>query len=211
MNRIFNLSQSFLLTLAALLSLGIAVYAQSIAVPASTAQTPATQQSPESEKPATRKALRRLAPPARVTVIPSQAEVAPQVVTIVHRLSGVQMLRLLLRRGEGGTISTMDPSALTNDAHASIIAGWVLDDGKTIAARLPQAAAEIEITDFEGPDDLKKSASPFPIDTRKPGMYPFLSARLPVEPDLTVVTRDGRKLKARLIGLDAETGLSIMQ
>jgi serine protease Do len=31
------------------------------------------------------------------------------------------------------------------------------------------------------------------------------------EPDLTVVTQDGRTLKARLIGLDVETGLSVMQ
>ena len=31
------------------------------------------------------------------------------------------------------------------------------------------------------------------------------------EPDLTVITRDGRKLRARYVGLDAQTGLSVLQ
>src|SRR6266536_546918 len=206
MNRIFNLSQSFLVTLAALLGSGIAVSAQTIAVPASTAQTPATPQSPESERAPARKASRRLAPPARVTVIPSQAEGAPQVVTILHRVSGVQMLRLLLRRGEGGTIATMDPSALTNNAHASIIAGWLLDDGKTIAARLPQAAAEIELSDFPFPrPDLRNQ----PPEAAAVARAAVAVSR--IEPDLTVVTREGRRLRARYVGLDGQTGLSVLQ
>ncbi len=206
MNRIFNLSQSFLVTLAALLGSGIAVSAQTIAVPASTAQTPAAPQSPESERAPARKASRRLAPPARVTVIPSQAEVAPQVVTIVHRLSGVQMLRLLLRRGEGGTIATMDPSALTNNAHASIIAGWLLDDGKTIAARLPQAAAEIELSDFPFPRPDLRNQTPEAAAVARAAV-----AVSRIEPDLTVVTREGRRLRARYVGLDGQTGLSVLQ
>lgn len=157
-------------------------------------------QNPESDK-TSRKAPRR---PGRVTVVRNQAGVAPQVVTIIHRLSGVKILRLLLRQAvANGVVETIDPETINNDAHASIIAGWAMEDGKTIAARLPQAAAEIEIKEFEGPL-TDQNWMPF-VKT------PFSFVRPAVEPDLTVVTRDGRILKARLIGLDAETGLSVMQ
>jgi S1-C subfamily serine protease len=142
-------------------------------------------------------------PPARVTVIPSDSKMAPQVVTIVHRLSGVKMLRLLRRQaGEAGVIETIDPETLMSDAHASIIAGWAMDDGKTIAARLPQAAAEIEVTEV---------SKLFPEDkARVAATTAFAFSRAP-EPDLTVITNDGRKFRAHLVGLDAETGLSILQ
>jgi serine protease Do len=165
-----------------------------------TAGTPAPAVASEQEKTA-RKPPRR---PGRVTVIRNQAGVAPQVVTIIHRLSGVKILRLLLRQAvANGVVETIDPETVNNDAHASIIAGWAMDDGKTIAARLPQAAAEIEIKEFEGPlTDQNWMAFE---------KAPFSFVRPAVEPDLTVVTRDGRTLKARLIGLDAETGLSVMQ
>jgi serine protease Do len=144
-------------------------------------------------------------PPARVTVIRGDSQDAPQVVTIIHRLSGVKMLRMLRRQaGDGGVIETIDPKTLMSDAHASIIAGWAMDDGKTIAARLPQAAAEIETTEFE---------KYFPgVNARAATTSTFTFARSPaLEPDLTVITADGRKLRAHLIGLDAQTGLSILQ
>jgi len=195
------------MTAAALLVFGVAAFAQTFAPTASTTiQTPVPPEPPAVEK-AQRKAARRVAGPARVTVIPSQAEVAPQVVTIVHRLSGVQMLRLLLRQGgERGTIATMDPRAITNNAHASIIAGWVLNDGKTIAARLPQAAAEIEVADFPFPPGDPKSQTPEATAVVRAAMA---SSR--IEPDLTVITRDGRRLRARYVGLDGQTGLSMLQ
>ncbi len=175
------------------------VVAQSSQQPATTGASTTTL-APEQEKPG-RKPLRR---PGRVTVIRNQAGVAPQVVTVIHRLSGVKILRLLLRQAvANGVVETIDPETVNNDAHASIIAGWAMDDGKTIAARLPQAAAEIEIKEFEGPF-TDQNWMLF-------GKTPFPFGRPAVEPDLTVVTRDGRTLKARLIGLDAETGLSVMQ
>ena len=176
-------------------------------VAAQTPQQPATAGAPapaatlslEQEKTA-----RRPRRPGRVTVIRSQTPVAPQVVTVIHRLSGVKILRLLLRQSvANGVVETIDPETVNNDAHASIIAGWALDDGKTIAARLPQAAAELEMREFEGP-----------LADPKSGWFTskqFKLVRPGVEPDLTVVTQDGRTLKARLIGLDVETGLSVMQ
>ena len=170
------------------------VPAQSLQQPA---PAPVVNLSPEQEKPA-RKPRR----PGRVTVIRSQTPVAPQVVTIIHRLSGVKILRLFLREAvASGVVEMIDPETVNHDAHASIIAGWALDDGKTIAARLPQAAAELEIREFEGP-----------LADPKSGLFkPFRLVRPRGEPDLTVVTQDGRTLKARLVGLDVETGLSVMQ
>jgi serine protease Do len=182
-----------LLTVTAVVAAAQSVEPEKTARPA----TVVLAQNPESEKSTHRR-------PGRVTVIRSQAVVAPQVVTIIHRLSGVKILRLLLRQAAAnGVVETIDPETVNNDAHASIIAGWAMDDGKTITARLPQAAAEIEIKEFEGPL-TDQSWMPF-------GKTPFSFVRPAVEPDLTVVTRDGRTLKARLIGLDAETGLSVMQ
>lgn len=175
---------------------------------AAAAQAPEPASSPGPEKATTQadKQVRRQPrrPAGRVTVVSSTDPIAPQVVTIIHRLSGVKILRFLLRQsGQAGTVETIDPETMNNDAHASIIAGWALEDGKTIAARLPQAAAEIGIREFEGPLGNRK--------TDLLASTPFGFPHSPVEPDLTVVTRDGRSLKARLIGLDAETGLSVMQ
>src|SRR5262249_49793218 len=199
MSKSISSKNSLLLTLILLGWAGIAA-AQVPDPVASTPQPAVVAQ--EQEKPV-RKPSRR-PPPGRVTVIPSRYPVAPQVVTIIHRLSGVKVLRFLLRQsGQNGIVETIDPDTVDGDAHASIIAGWALDDGKTITARLPQAAAEIEIREFEGPLTDPKTA----ILTGTP----FTLMRPRVEPDLTVVTREGRKLKARLIGLDAATGLSVMQ
>ena len=144
-------------------------------------------------------------PPARVTVVPNQTQLAPQVVTVVHRLTGVKLLRLLQRQsGENFWIDNIDPQTLMTDAHASILAGWVLDDGKTIAARLPQAFAELEITEAAVPHP--------PAASRLPNGATFVLDNRPrIEPDLTVITSNGQKFRAHLIGLDGETGLSILQ
>src|SRR5438552_4632391 len=115
------------------------------------------------------------------------------------------MLRYLMRQGnEGDQSFTIAPDAISNDAHASIIAGWALDDGKTIAARLPQAGAEIEFGQFPmsifEPGKLSSSAT---------AGAPLIQARS--EADLTVITNDGRRLRARYVGLDGQTGLSVLQ
>jgi hypothetical protein len=138
-------------------------------------------------------------------VVPSQIQLAPQVVTVVHRLTGVKLLRLLQRQsGESFAIENIDPQTLMTDAHASILAGWALEDGKTVAARLPQAFAELDVT---GP------AMPPPRNAAEAAAATsfMLAARPRIEPDLTVITGTGMKLRAHLIGLDGETGLSILQ
>lgn len=203
MNTIFHQRFGLLIAGAAMMTLPVAGRAQTVAPAASTVvQTPATTApatTPERAQPR-RPARRPPTMPATVTVVADQARVAPQVVTIVHRLTGVKMLRFLLRQGdEPGTVYTIDTDDIANDAHASIIAGWALDDGKTIAVRLPQAGAELE---FERALIMPRGAI-----TAAPNPFPGPRA----EPDLTVITRDGRKLRARYVGLDAETGLSVLQ
>ena len=157
------------------------------------------------EKPKTQKAIRRASTrPARVTMVKDQEPVAPQVVTVVHRLSGVKLLRYLLRESGNRTIAEIDPELIANDAHASIIAGLALDDGRTIAARLPQVAAEMEVPRVSGVP---------PENTNDPAANAL--RRLPriprMQPDLTVMTQDGRTFRARYIGIDGQTGLSLLQ
>ncbi|PYS83043.1 MAG: hypothetical protein DMF70_07270, partial [Acidobacteria bacterium] len=145
MKTMFSRLQFMFITALALVLLGAAALAQtSTTAPPTPMQSRPEPAVPEKVQPRRRPMRVASAPPAKVTVIPDQRAVAPQVVTIVHRLSGIKMLRFLLRQsGEAGTVAMMDPLSMTSDAHASIIAGWAIDD-KTITARLPQAAAEIE-------------------------------------------------------------------
>jgi S1-C subfamily serine protease len=208
MKTILNRLQILLLAVAAPTALSADAFAQSAVPVASTAvQTPAGSQPSAPERIQPRRPVRRAsAPPARVRVIADREGVAPQVVTIVHRLSGVKMLRLLLRQAdERGTVATIDPEAITNDAHASIIAGLTLEDGRTIAARLPQAAAELEFAWFPA-STADLTAQLLGTPTPRPAADAPRS-----EPDLTVITRDGRRLVARYVGLDGQTGLSVLQ
>jgi S1-C subfamily serine protease len=219
MKSIFNQLQAAVLAPAVTMSLTVFAFAQNqtpvaptvLQTPGSAPQSPATTPQPGRTQ-APRIQRRPPTLPARVTVIADKTEVAPQVVTIVHRLSGIKMLRFLLRQeGDRGTLFTIDRDAITSDAHASIIAGWALDDGKTIVARLPQAGAEIEFMQFpQGPmirpdllglDAEAKASAVANLPPPVPG----------AEADLTVVTRDGRRLRAHYVGLDGQTGLSVLQ
>jgi S1-C subfamily serine protease len=206
MKTMFLRLQLTLVTALALVVLCTAALAQTT-TPAPTApgQSPSTPAAaPETIQPRRRPMRGAATPAAKVTMIPDQQAVAPQVVTIVHRLSGIKMLRFLLRQaGEAGTVAMIDPFSMTGDAHASIIAGWAIDD-KTITARLPQAAAEIE---FPQPPS-------FPPEFSE--MFPDAKSRVAAtapraQPDVTVITRDGRRLAARYVGLDGVTGLSVLQ
>ena len=115
---------------------------------------------------------------------------APQVVTIVHRLNGLKMFRLLLRSHEQmQAISGLDSATfnLMDDVHTNVIAGLAMDDGETIAAWLPEAEVEF------GP------------------LLPGASDSLFARPDITVVGPGGKRLAAKYVGLDAVTGLSILK
>ena len=187
------------------MGLSASAFAQpSTPAPAAPPQTMQTQAPPQPEKQKAPKAVRKPTPrPTRVSMVKDQEPIAPQVVTIVHRLNGVKLLRYLLReRGEPGTIATIDPEAINSDVHASIIAGVALEDGKTITARLPQVAAEMEVQkSLFSAEDPNESGDARRRSPRPPRM----------QPDLTVMTQDGRTFRARYVGVDGLTGLSVLQ
>ena len=102
-------------------------------------QTPAPlAQEKEKEK---HKASGRRANP----VIVQGEDISPQIVTILHRLNGLKIMRLLGRSNEElSSIANLDEAfKITREVHTNVIAGLALDDGETIAAWLPEAAAEM--------------------------------------------------------------------
>ena len=167
-----------------------------LAVAVSTFALTAAQTPPPSPK-------KTAAPPKAAS-----APAAPQVDTIIHRLNGLKMFRLLLRSEQVQSIDSLDSAfGLMDDVHTNVIAGLAMDDGETIAAWLPEADVEF------GPPDV-----PFPVSPRPPksprapaGMFPPLSNNFFGDPDVTVIGADGKRLPAKYIGLDAVTGLSILR
>lgn len=111
------------------------------------------------------------APPrrtARVSV--DKLASAPQVVTIIHRLNGLKMFRLLLRSEEPvQSIAALDSAfSLMNDVHTNVIAGLAMDDGETIAAWLPEAEVEFAPDEPDisviGPDGKRLDAKYIGLD-----------------------------------------------
>ena len=159
---------------------------------------------------------KKAAPPAKATS-GDKAPAAPQVVTIVHRLNGLKMFRLLLRsQQQVQAIDRLDSAFnLMDDVHTNVIAGLAMDDGETIAAWLPEADVE-----FGPPAALfapaarvapvaPKAKSPRP--PRSPVAAFPSSGSVDDHPDVTVIGPDGNRLAATYIGLDAVTGLSILK
>lgn len=122
-----------------------------------TAQTPA----PTPKRPA---------PPPKATS-PDKPPAAPQVVTIIHRLNGLKMFRLLLRSEQVQSIAALDSAfSLMDDVHTNVIAGLAIDEGETIAAWLPEA--EVEFGLLDAPDVTVIS----PEGKRLPAKYIGLDA-----------------------------------
>lgn len=133
--------------------------------------------------------------PARAA---GQRRPAPQVVTIVHRLNGLKMFRLLLRSEQQvQAINGLDSAfKLTDEVHTNVIAGLALDDGETIAAWLPDANLE-----FAAPRFAQSFGNPnadFKFSVADP-------------PDVSVIGPDGKEVSVKYVGFDATTGLSILK
>ena len=145
-------------------------------------QTPASSQ----KKPA---------PQVRVT----QRRAAPQVVTIVHRLNGLKMFRLLLRSQQQvqALAGVQTPVDLMDDVHTNVIAGLARDDGETIAAWLPEANLEFAPPGFSQAFNASN--------------WPDFKFRIADPPDVSVIGPDGKQLLAKYVGFDATTGLSILR
>ena len=133
---------------------------------------------------------------AAVSSPPAKFQVAaPQVIAVVHRMSGWK-LRTLLTPADAHSASSFDE----NFVRTNIVAGFIMPDGRSVIARLPQAEAEM----------LNLSAA---------FRRPKLPASAPSSPlsaatddaELLLVRPDGVQFNARFIGLDASTGLSLLE
>lgn len=151
--------------------------------------------------------------PEKLAVVETAGQRAPQVVTVVHRLSGLKVLALLRRAGE--PVAEADEEIVSSrNLHTSITAGFLLGDGRSIVTRLPQAEVEIE-TPAES--FAAQALSQFPPTSNTPlaaGTLGFPKAvTLPnvSVPELTILGRDGQSFNARYVGLDGATGLSVLQ
>lgn len=147
---------------------------------------------------------KQAAPTSPETIGPAARKpTAPQVVTIVHRLNGLKMFRLLLRaEAEAQAISRLGSNfSLMDDVHTNVIAGLAMDDGETIAAWLPDAGVEFGMP----------PVPPVPVapPTAPASQWKFGSFFEP--PDVTVIGSDGKPLVAKYVGLDGVTGLSILR
>lgn len=131
---------------------------------------------------------------------------APQVVTILHRLSGLKMLGLLVRSDDKlRAITELDDAfKLMGDVHTNVIAGLAIDDGRTVVVRLPEVEAELG-------SPLLPFAPKAPLPPAWPSLPTSPTRELFETPDLTVISRGGKRFAARYIGLDGVTGLSILK
>ena len=181
---------------------------------------------------------KKAVPPPRVNVRPvNKQQTAPQVVTIIHRLNGLKMFRLLMRGDQQAQAIASLPSAfnLLDDVHTNVIAGLAMDDGETIAAWLPEADVEfgafsmsepdIQIPNIPSPDMTPPVPSvpsvpsvPAPLlpakpkaALRPPSSVGGFGTGFFDSPDVTVIGPDGKPLDAKYVGLDAVTGLSILR
>jgi S1-C subfamily serine protease len=150
-------------------------------------------------------------PPPDTLLVESARGQAPQVVTIVHRLTGIKALALLRRSGE--MVVTVDDDLVTaTNAVTSITAGFALGDGQSIVARLPQAEAELEAQSpsmswsYSTTTPAPRALANQSIVAQRPGQTP--SAQ-PAE--LVIVESNGKQFTAGYVGLDGGTGLSLLR
>lgn len=144
--------------------------------------------------------------PARpVAVVQTSGSSAPQVVTVVHRLSGMKVLSLLHRGGQSPRV-VGDEFLTTRDMLTNVTAGFALGDGKSVVARLPQAAAEMEYS-FYWPT----APAPFAQRATPAASAAPVAPASPQLPELLIIQRDGKARPAKYIGLDVGTGLCLMQ
>jgi S1-C subfamily serine protease len=118
---------------------------------------------------------------------PPQAEQSLPVIAVVHRLSGWRLRALLARPDASATTGQIDDDFI----RVNVVAGFVLPDGRSVVARLPRADAEL--LDFAA--QFKNAALVAGADASS----------------LSLVRADGLDVPARFVGLDASTGLSLLE
>lgn len=111
---------------------------------------------------------------------------AEMIVPVVHRISGWKLLMML----ERNNLQALGRSA-SEFVHTNIVAGYKLADRRYIVVRLPQAEVEAVAGNM-----------PFASDDSE-----AVSEHQP----LTIIEGDKSERSARFIGLDATTGLSLLE
>lgn len=137
--------------------------------------------------------------PVAIARTPRPALPPPQIVTVLHRMTGIKLMRWLNRSGApvAAIIEFDNENATSTDMHMSITAGFALGDGQSIIASLPQAEAEVETGVIAAPSE----------ETQAQGVL----APSPRTADMTVVRPDGFQVTADYVGLDGLTGLSLLR
>lgn len=146
------------------------------------------------------------APARPVAGVQSSGAPAPQVVTVVHRLNGLKVLSMLHRGGQSPKV-VGDEFVTAREMLTNVTAGFALGDGKSVIARLPQAEAEVEFN-FYWPT---AATSPAPSIQGATTPSPAAAYDYQTPPELQIIQRDGKTRPAIYIGLDGETGLSLLQ
>jgi S1-C subfamily serine protease len=142
-----------------------------------------------------------VAPAAAAPASTAPGVAPPQVVTVLHRLNGIKLMRWLNRSGApvAAVVELNDENASPPDMHMSITAGFTLDDGESIVASLPQAEALVSAVLPPSASEAAEAAALAP------------SAESVESAELTVVRRDGFQFAVNYVGLDAMTGLSLLR
>ncbi|HYO90720.1 MAG TPA: hypothetical protein VEQ40_03760, partial [Pyrinomonadaceae bacterium] len=162
-------------------SAGTTAFGQSARVP--TPPTPAQQDAPAVAKPPTKPVA-----PAQMAGSPAPVAQPQQVITIVHSLSGGKLKTWLAFTNA----KVLEPSSVNQFVYTNIVAGYVLGDGRSVVARLPEADAEM----FNLPAEFGfKAGAGSGADSS----------------GLTLVRGDGARLAARFIGVDGSTWLTLME
>ena len=112
---------------------------------------------------------------------------APPVIAVVHRLRGWK-LRALVTPPDAPFAAAFDDKFV----RASVVAGYVLPDGRSVVARLPRAEAEM-----------------LNVSTLLPDFYE--PSQQPGDTGLLLMKQDGTQMPVRFVGFDSATGLSLLE
>ena len=115
------------------------------------------------------------------------AKLAPPVTAVVHRLRGWK-LRALVTPPDAPFAAAFDDKFV----RMSVVAGYVLPDGRSVVARLPRAEAEMLNVSLAFPEFYDKST---------PGG----------DSGLLLMRQDGAHVPVKFVGFDSATGLSLLE
>ncbi len=215
-----------LVSLVTLLALVVAMFSAEVSAQTTTVQGQATTPAP-APRPAPAAERKKRTPAVYTAVVLENKSAPPQVVTILHTLSGLKVIRLLARSKEQvEAIARLDQAfKIAGEVHTNVIAGLALDDGRTIVAWLPEAEAELppraisfrprapvppEVPGGQGVKGTPEIAVPAPhVPTVNVPAIGF-HGNLLESADLRVISRDGKRMVGRYVGLDGLTGLSLI-